>query len=102
MTEADYHTTLHEQVQRLHAVDPFDQSQPLVAMTAKAVQRAAEAGRRLGAPVMDPDLVAVANRLRANPQDAPQILAEAGLTRRAFVERAQINVNRQAAAVTPP
>jgi membrane protein CcdC involved in cytochrome C biogenesis len=99
MTDADYHATLQEQVAQVQSLNPANDTVPQLASAAKNVQRAADAGQRLGAQVMDPEVVAVANRLRADPQSAPQILADAGMTRRTFVERAQSNVLRQADAV---
>ena len=100
MTPADYQATLHQQAGVAAGIDPGDVTRPQIPSATKAVLRAAEAGTRLGANVMDPDLVAVANRLRLEPQNAPQILAEAGMTTRTFLERARSNVLHQVESAT--
>ena len=101
MTDADYQASLQQQSTTVQNLDPVDTSRPQVSDAAKAVVRANDAGRALGTPVMDPGLVDLSNRIRANPQNSAQILAEGGYTRRTFLEAAQTNVNAQVDA-TPP
>lgn len=101
MTPADYQATLREQAHTAARIDPLDTTQPQLADATKAVQRAAETGKRMGVETIDPKFVRVAEQLRLRPQEAPQILADAGMTRRTFLERARASVLQQVDALSP-
>jgi hypothetical protein len=88
----DSRHVLREQATRAGELDPANLSRPQIQDGAKSVLRAADAGRRLGATPLDPDLVDLAGRLRQDPANASAILARAGMTREQFLRRVQSEV----------
>ena len=93
MSAGDEVESIRQQTIKAGHIDPADATRPQVVNAAKAMDRTAKAGRRLGSTDgLDPEIVEVSKAIRENPQAAGQILKSHGLTREDYLRRVRDGV----------